>query len=37
MKAGARHVTVADVNGIVNPERDDIKNGADEQLKWIEC
>ena len=35
MKAGARHVTVADVNGIVNPERDDIKNGDDEQLKWI--
>ena len=35
MKAGARHVTVADVNGIVNPERDDIKNGDDEQIRWI--
>ena len=35
MKAGAKHVTVADINGIVNPERDDIRNGDDEQLKWI--
>ncbi|WP_088818855.1 NAD-dependent malic enzyme [Kytococcus aerolatus] len=34
-KAGARNVVVSDINGILHPEREDIRDGGDEQLRWI--
>ncbi len=35
LKAGAGNVIVADVNGLVHPDRPDIHEGDDENLQWI--
>ncbi|HKJ10932.1 MAG TPA: NAD-dependent malic enzyme [Ornithinimicrobium sp.] len=35
IKAGAGDVVVADVDGLVHPDRDDIRPGDDENLAWI--
>ncbi len=35
IKAGAGNVVVADVNGLIHPERPDIRDGDDENLQWI--
>ena len=35
IKAGAGDVVVADVNGLVEPGREDIRTGDDENLQWI--
>ncbi|MGB5951295.1 MAG: NAD-dependent malic enzyme [Ornithinimicrobium sp.] len=35
IKAGAGQLTVADVNGVVHPDREDIVSGSDENLQWI--
>jgi len=35
IKAGAGDVVVADVNGLVEPDREDIRDGDDENLAWI--
>lgn len=35
LRAGAKHVLVSDVHGILHPERQDIAAGDDETLSWI--
>jgi len=35
VKAGAGNVIVADVNGVIYPDRADIQEGDDENLQWI--
>jgi malate dehydrogenase (oxaloacetate-decarboxylating) len=35
LQAGARHLVVADVNGVLHPDREDIASGGDEHLAWI--
>ncbi len=35
IKAGAGNVVVADVNGLIHPDRPDIRDGDDENLQWI--
>ncbi len=35
LRAGARHTVVADINGVLHPDREDIASGRDEHLAWI--
>ncbi|YAL82433.1 NAD-dependent malic enzyme [Dermacoccaceae bacterium W4C1] len=35
LKAGAQHVTVSDINGIISADRQDIVDGGDEHLVWV--
>ncbi len=35
LQAGAGNVVVADVHGLVHPDRPDIRDGDDENLQWI--
>ncbi|MGB3828863.1 MAG: NAD-dependent malic enzyme [Ornithinimicrobium sp.] len=35
IRAGAQHLVVSDVRGIIHPGRPDISDGDDENLKWI--
>jgi malate dehydrogenase (oxaloacetate-decarboxylating) len=35
LRAGARHLVVADIHGVLHPDREDIRAGRDENLVWI--